>query len=185
MESAHISGYTFERVCGELEFLLEDGRWQRIGPGYEDVNMFLKTIDLSAFNLSESRPKLVKRIKELEPAASQRAIAKAIGVGQATVHRDLSPDSDESPAAASYPTGHAECDEPDSSESPAWFQGGDVADLAKKTAKRKAKDGSPAALTPGFRERAARSFVDAEHVSPGEVLTAGSLRSAQAVIQQS
>jgi hypothetical protein len=27
LESAHISGYSFERVCAELEWLLEEDRW--------------------------------------------------------------------------------------------------------------------------------------------------------------
>lgn len=54
-----------------------------------DINEFLGTIDLSSLNLGGKRPKLIKRIKELQPDASQRAIARAVGVGVGTVNRDL------------------------------------------------------------------------------------------------
>jgi hypothetical protein len=46
-------------------------------------------VDFSAFNLQEKRPQLVRRIKELQPEASQRAIGEAFGVDKRTVGRDL------------------------------------------------------------------------------------------------
>jgi 16S rRNA G966 N2-methylase RsmD len=85
LESAHISGYSFERLCDELLWLLEGDRWQKVGAGYTDVNTFLRSIDLSPFNLGDNRPKLHKRIKELQPKASTRAIGQMTGTPQRTV----------------------------------------------------------------------------------------------------
>jgi N6-adenosine-specific RNA methylase IME4 len=96
-EAAHISGYSFERLCDELEWLLEGERWQTVGAGYGDVNDFIRSIDLSPFNLGETRKKLHQRIKELQPKASTRAIGAMTGVNQSTVVRDLSDDASASP----------------------------------------------------------------------------------------
>ena len=84
LEAAHISGYGFERMTDELEWLLDGDRWQQVGPGYRDVNEFLRSIDLSAFNLSEKK-RLHRRIKELQPTASTYAIGSATGTPQRTV----------------------------------------------------------------------------------------------------
>jgi hypothetical protein len=46
-------------------------------------------VDFSAFNLQEKRPQLVRRIKALQPEASNRAIAEAIGVAHETISRDV------------------------------------------------------------------------------------------------
>jgi hypothetical protein len=88
LESAHISGYGFERMTDELEWLLEGDRWQKVGPGYADVNGFLGSIDLSAFRIDDKK-RLHQRIKELQPKASTRAIAKATGTPQSTVARHV------------------------------------------------------------------------------------------------
>jgi hypothetical protein len=95
-EAAHVSGYTFERACEELEYLLTDDRWQQVGPGYPDINAFLRSVDFSPFNL-QNRPQLVRRIKELQPEASNRAIAEAIGVSEPTVRRDVNAASFDAP----------------------------------------------------------------------------------------
>jgi hypothetical protein len=50
----------------------------------------LPSLDFSAFNLGERRPELVRRIKELQPEASNRAIAEAVRVAHITINRDLS-----------------------------------------------------------------------------------------------
>ena len=90
LEAAHQSGYGFERLLSELEWLLQGTRWQEVGPGFKDVNEFLRSIDLSSFNLdSAARPRLHQRIRELQPGASTRAIAKATGTSKSAVHRDL------------------------------------------------------------------------------------------------
>jgi len=88
LESAHMSGYTMERACWELEWLLEDERWKTIGDGFENVDDFLKTVDLSSFKLAiEQRQKLSKKLESLR--ATQRATAKTLGVNEATINRDL------------------------------------------------------------------------------------------------
>lgn len=89
LEGAHLSGYAFDRALGSVEYLLEDDRWRRVGPGFDNVNDFLRSMDLSAFNLGDRRPQLHQRIKELQPDASNRAIADMTGVNETTVRRDL------------------------------------------------------------------------------------------------
>lgn len=84
LESAHISGYGFERMTRELETLLSGDAWRKVGGGFEDVNAFLKSIDLSAFNLGDKK-KLHNRIKELQPKASTRAIGQMTGTPHTTV----------------------------------------------------------------------------------------------------
>ncbi len=90
-EAADISGYTFARSGDWLEVLLAGDAWRTVGPGFSDVNAFLRSIDISAFNMGENRPALVRRIRELQPDASVRAIAEAIGEPKSNVHRDLTP----------------------------------------------------------------------------------------------
>ena len=48
---------------------------------------------------AEKRPELVRRIKDLQPETSQRAIAEALGVSNATVSRDLAPVTSVTPEA--------------------------------------------------------------------------------------
>jgi len=49
--------------------------------------------------VTDQRQRLARRIKELQPVASQRAIAKVVGVGAATINRDLQPVPSETPVA--------------------------------------------------------------------------------------
>lgn len=87
-ESAHIAGYTLSRMCQEFEFLLDEDRWKKIGQGFENINDFLATLDLSEFKISiEKRKKLAMKLDKLE--ASQRATAKVLGVEKRTIGRDL------------------------------------------------------------------------------------------------
>lgn len=89
LESVHISGYTFERACAELEWLIDDDHWKELS-GVETFQDFLGTIDLSPFKMdAPSRRRLAQKMAEKE--ASQRAIAAAIGVSQPTIHNDLNP----------------------------------------------------------------------------------------------
>ena len=118
LESAHFSSYGFERLCDGLEWLLKEDRWRQLGDW--DINEFLATIDLSSLNLGSKRPKLIKRIKELQPDASQRAIAKAVGVAQMTVSRDLGESSDSGNAAKRL-KGKDQKSEADSNGSPPWL----------------------------------------------------------------
>jgi len=90
MEAVHVTGYTMGRACVSLEYLLEDDRWKTLGDGFEDIDRFLETIDLSQFKIAvDKRKKLAKKLGELQ--ATQRATAKALGVTKSTVNRDLQP----------------------------------------------------------------------------------------------
>lgn len=57
LEAVHIAGYTFERACGELEYLLDEDRWRFVGDGFEDINAFLATLDFSDFKLAVEQRK--------------------------------------------------------------------------------------------------------------------------------
>lgn len=88
VESVHISGYSLERAVGELNWLLEDERWKKVGAGYTDINDFLKTLNFSDFKIAvEQRKEIAKKLSELQ--ASQRATAKMLGVSNVTVKNDL------------------------------------------------------------------------------------------------
>src|SRR5215471_8551352 len=90
-EGVHVAGYSFERAFGHLEWLLEDGRW-KLGHRYTDVNAFLASIKLDQFRIvAEQRKRLAQRIKELQPAASQRAIARVVGASKSAINRDIVP----------------------------------------------------------------------------------------------
>jgi N6-adenosine-specific RNA methylase IME4 len=88
MESMHLSGYGFERAMSEFEWLLDADRWRRVGGGFDDINAFLATINLSRFKHTvDQRKGLAQRLEALQ--ASQRATARTLGVNNATVSRDL------------------------------------------------------------------------------------------------
>jgi N6-adenosine-specific RNA methylase IME4 len=88
-EGIHIAGYTFERACGKLEWLLEQDRWRGVGGGFSDVNKFMDSIRLDSFRpVAEQRKRIATRIKQLQPKVSNRAIAKTLGADERTVRRD-------------------------------------------------------------------------------------------------
>jgi N6-adenosine-specific RNA methylase IME4 len=88
-EGVHIAGYSFERACGKLEWLLDNDRWRGVGDGFDDVNAFLASIKLDNLKQpAEQRKRIAARIKELQPKASNRQIAKVLGVNRSTVDRD-------------------------------------------------------------------------------------------------
>jgi N6-adenosine-specific RNA methylase IME4/predicted transcriptional regulator len=89
-ESVHFSGYTLERAVGELKWLLEEDRWTKVGSGYSDVNVFIKSLNFSEFKFAiEQRQEIAKKLADI--GASQRATAKMLGVNNATIHNDLKP----------------------------------------------------------------------------------------------
>lgn len=96
LEATHIAGYSFERACSELEWLLDQGRWKTVAGGYDDVNAFLATIDFSEFRVTiEQRRRIAKQLAAIQ--ASQRATAKMLGVGLGTVQRALDPNGSQRP----------------------------------------------------------------------------------------
>jgi N6-adenosine-specific RNA methylase IME4 len=88
-EGLHLTGYTFERACSNLESLLEEDAW-KLGGRFKDVNAFLDSLRLGKLRaLTEQRKRLVLRIKELQPQASNRQIARTLGVHHSTVGDDV------------------------------------------------------------------------------------------------
>ena len=98
-EAMHIADYAFDRAWEKFEWLLEEDRWKQVGSGHEDVNAFLSTVQLPKGASAEQRKTVAAKIKALQPEASQRRIAGVLGVGQATVGRDLRPEPNDSPPA--------------------------------------------------------------------------------------
>ena len=87
LEAVHIAGYTWKRACTELDWMLDEGRWMKVGPGFTDINEFLATIDLSEFRIiAEQRKSLARKLKALE--AANVATAKALGVDEGTIRND-------------------------------------------------------------------------------------------------
>jgi len=88
MESAHFAGYSLERALKEFEWLLEDNRWKQCGNGFENINDFLVTINFSEFKIAiEKRKEIAKKLSDMR--ATQRTIAKTMGVNEITTARDL------------------------------------------------------------------------------------------------
>jgi hypothetical protein len=88
LEAVHISGYTFERACAELKWLLAEDRWKAVGGGYHDIHAFLSTINFSEFRMAvEKRKEIAKLLQAIE--VSQRATARLLGVDHVTIARDL------------------------------------------------------------------------------------------------
>jgi N6-adenosine-specific RNA methylase IME4 len=92
-EGLHTAGYSFERACVNLEWLLEGDRWQ-LGSRFSDVNAFMESLRLGRFRqVAEERKRIVARIKELQPAVSNRQIARTLGVDHRTVDHDAGENS--------------------------------------------------------------------------------------------
>lgn len=88
-EGVHLAGYSFERACAHLEWLLEDNRWGGVGGGFDDVNKFLDSIRFDKFRQTiDQRKRIAGKIKKLQPKASMRQIARTLGVGDRTIRRD-------------------------------------------------------------------------------------------------
>jgi N6-adenosine-specific RNA methylase IME4 len=91
-EGLHIAGYSFERACTHLEWMLQDNRWQLDGQ-FSDVNKFLDSLRFEELRATvDARKRIAKLIKDLQPEASNAQIAKTLGVGSSTIDRDVAPD---------------------------------------------------------------------------------------------
>ncbi len=88
IEGVHLSGYTFERACQHLEWLLVGDRWQACGD-FKDINVFLDSLRLDQFRpVAETRKRVAERIRELQPEVSNRQIARTLGVAEGTIRND-------------------------------------------------------------------------------------------------
>jgi N6-adenosine-specific RNA methylase IME4 len=89
LEGLHITGYSFERACVNLEWLLQEDRW-RLEGRFDDPNAFLDSLRLDKFRqIAEQRKRVAARIKQLQPTVSNRQIARTLGVEHRTIDRDL------------------------------------------------------------------------------------------------
>ena len=151
LESVHLSGYTAERARSELKWLLEDGRWKTVGSGFDDIDAFLATLDLSEFRHSiEARKELVKLLDA--ERATQRATARVLGVGVGTVNRDLVPNGTAGKEKTAKPNGSASSTVPNGTI--AWFQrDADPSKLAKTRERQEKKREERIALTAALAER--------------------------------
>jgi len=94
-EGVHVAGYSFERACRSMETLLEGNRW-KLGGMFKTVDEFMNSIGLDKLRgTAEERKRIAARIKELQPAVSNRKVAKVLGVSKDTVRGDLSPSATE------------------------------------------------------------------------------------------
>ena len=88
-EGLYIAGFTFERAMGHALGLLKKEGWRLCGPGFDDVNDFIRSLKLDQFKvLAEQRKEFAERVKALQPKVSNRAIADALGVHHQTINRD-------------------------------------------------------------------------------------------------
>src|SRR5438477_5632274 len=88
-EGIHVGGYAVERALRRLEWLLKENRWQQLGVPFKDVNAFLDSIKLDNLRIvADQRKRIAERIKQLQPDASNRVIAKMLGVSHQTINND-------------------------------------------------------------------------------------------------
>jgi N6-adenosine-specific RNA methylase IME4 len=89
-EGMHIAGYTFERACSNLEWILKEDRWKL--DRFADVNAFLDSLHLDEFQHTlDQKKRIGKLIKDLQPKVSNRQIAKTVGIGTRTADRMAAP----------------------------------------------------------------------------------------------
>lgn len=138
LEAAHVSGYSFKRAHSDLKWLLEEDRWKKVGNGFDDIDEFLKTIDFSEFKVAiDQRKDLAKKLKDLR--ATQRATARALGVGLGTVQRDIDPNGSPTQKRPQENQALTEVVDPNGSKSPpSWItqSGEKAADSAQKAAQK-------------------------------------------------
>jgi len=87
-EGLYLANFTFERAMGNVLAVLKSGQWRKVGAGFTDVDVFVRSLQLDRFRVvAEQRKEFVERVLELRPDISHRAIAGALGVSHDTVDR--------------------------------------------------------------------------------------------------
>ena len=132
-EGVHIAGYAFERACRNLEWLLEGTRWQQCGD-FNDINAFLASLKIDQLRPTvDARVRIAKRIKELQPQVSNRAIGEVLGVGHSTINRDIGPSGPSGPRATAVTNTLAQNGGPNG---PAPLSGEDAAKAVARAANK-------------------------------------------------
>lgn len=89
-EGLYIASFTFDRAMVNVLDLLKGGLWMKVGPGFDDVNAFVRSLPLDRLKLlAEQRKEFAQRVKALQPAISNVAIADAMHVVEGTVRHAL------------------------------------------------------------------------------------------------
>jgi N6-adenosine-specific RNA methylase IME4 len=87
----HYAGYSFGRACAHLKWMLEGDRW-KLGGRFGEPNAFLASLDFGSLKkTAEERQQIANLIKDAMPAATNRQIARTLGVGRRTIDRDVGP----------------------------------------------------------------------------------------------
>jgi N6-adenosine-specific RNA methylase IME4 len=85
----YLAGFTFERAMARTLRLLKKGDWRKVGDGFDDVNDFVRSLQLDRFKLlADQRKEFVEQVKKLQPTVSNRAISEALGVSDQTINND-------------------------------------------------------------------------------------------------
>ncbi len=105
-EGLYIAGFTFERAMARTLALLKSGGWRLVGPGFDDVDKFVRSLALDKFNVvAEQRREFVREVEALR-LVSHRALADALGVSAMTIGRDVTnvtPDGQNAPESREAP----------------------------------------------------------------------------------
>lgn len=165
-EGVHIAGYTIERCFKSLEWLLDENRWQQLGVAFKDVNAFLDSVkfDKELRATIEQRKRIANRIRELQPEASNRAIARVMGVDEKSIRIDAAENSAGTTKSANKINGRLSADAENSAAAPS-LSGAQVASLAERleTKEQKKADRRASALeaawTPDQLDRKRRAEV--------------------------
>ena len=87
-EGLYLTGLSFEGAMGNVFTLLKSGLWTQVGTGFDDVNAFVRSLQLDKFKVvAEQRKEFAKLIKDLQPKISNRAIGDAFGVAHTSISR--------------------------------------------------------------------------------------------------
>src|SRR5262249_5307533 len=128
-EGLHITGYTFERAMHRLEALLENSAFKQCG--FKDVNEFLESLRFDEFRVvAEQRKRIALRIKQLQPKATIRQIARTLGVDKNTIAEDIG--GENSPASRKKLKQINEAGNDSGEFSPLELSGTEAASLARR-----------------------------------------------------
>jgi hypothetical protein len=61
-------------------YVLKHGDWRKFGDGFDDVNVFVRSLQLDQFKIvADQRKAFAEQVKKLQPEVSNRAIARRAG----------------------------------------------------------------------------------------------------------